>query len=119
MANESREKAHLALWPLWVEADKRLREAGLGDGRLEDNTTSVETVGGARVGTLAGRLTVYAQFEKTDGTDEEVEVISPDDMRDLSDSEVRIHWSNNAGQGTNTPPLRNFHVIARELLALF
>ena len=118
--SDSRSTAHEALRQLWEVADKRLSEPDVTERNLgRFIVREVETTLGAKTQSLAGHLSVSAEFEKPDGSDEVINVTFPEDIRDLSESEVRIDWYNDEGMGTNTPPLRDFPKIAQELLALF
>lgn len=115
----SRDPAHQAMRTLWEVVDKRLREPDVAERKIGSIVVrEVETDSGARIRSFGGRLSVSAEFEKPDGTDETLRVEFPDDIRDLSESEVRIGWSNESGSGTNTAPLRDFPKIAGEILVL-
>jgi hypothetical protein len=116
--SNTREKAHLAMRNLWEAADSRLREGGLDRNMGQTIVRALETEAGAKLRGIGGVVCVSAEFEKPDGTTEIVEVTLPEDIRDLSESEVRIDWYNEKASGTNTPPLRDFPQIAQELQSL-
>ena len=117
--SDTRETAHLSLHSLWVKADQRIREPDAIERPMGSTVARrVETELGADICLFGGQLSVSAEFDKPDGTSETVEVVFPEDIRDLSVSEVRIDWSNDSGAGINTPPLRDFPKFAHELLAL-
>lgn len=114
-----REAAHLALRNLWEVADERLRESDATERNHRGTIVrEVETERGARVCLFGGVLSVRAEFEKSDGTDETVEVWFADDIRDLSNSDIRIDWRTTSRAGTNTPPLRDVPALAKELEGL-
>jgi hypothetical protein len=121
MRTETRDKAHLALRSLWEVADTALRtsieveEETLPSGTL---MKKMETEKGATIVRLGDLLLVNATFEKHDDTQEEVRIMFPEDIRDLSESEVEIEWQNGQGSGVNTPPIKSYPEIARDLLAL-
>ncbi|GEM_PF-6596948 len=115
----TRQDAHLAIRELWEVANKRLQEPDAETKKLgETAIREVETEGGATITEMTGRLIVRAAFEKPDGTCEDIEVDMPEDIRDLSESEVWIDWSRGEAMGTYTPPIRQFPALARELQAL-
>lgn len=115
----SREVAHQSLRDLWEVVDMRLREPDAVEREAgEVNIRRVETELGATICSYAGTLMVSAEFEKPDSTVETVEVIFPEDIRDLSRSLVIVDWSNAGHSGTNTPALSEFPAIARDLISL-
>lgn len=116
--SDTREKAHLAMRNLWEAADTRLREGGLDWNRGQVAVRATETEKGAKLMKIGGIICVSAEFEKPDGTEEVIEVTLPEDIRDLSESEVRIDWYAQDRTGTNTPALREFPRIAQELQSL-
>ena len=117
--SDSRDAAHQSMRKLWEAVEKRLREPDVVERTVGNIVVrEVETDLGAKLCSYAGAVSVKAEFEKPDGTDETFEVDFAEDIRDLSESEVRIDWIKHDGAGTNTPPLRDFPGIAKELLAL-
>lgn len=115
MRLDTRVEAHGAMRKLWQQADTLRRQASQEDGSVEPYTM-IETEKGARISEMACRLVVSAEFEKPDGTTEITEVIFPEDIRDMSTTEVYTTWCNNRGRsGVNTVPLRQFPEIAREM----
>jgi hypothetical protein len=121
MRPESREKAHLALRPLWEAADIAIRTSGnTREVTLPSGQTmkSLDTENGATIVKLGDTLLVNALFEKSDGTDEDIRIRFPEDTRDLSESEVEIEWSNSEDVGVETPPLKRYPELAKDLLGL-
>lgn len=115
----SREVAHQSFRDLWEVVDRRLREQDAIERETgEVSIRRVETELGATICSYAGALMVSAEFEKPDSTIETVEVIFPEDIRDLSRSLVIVDWFNAGRSGTNTPALREFPAIARDLLSM-
>jgi hypothetical protein len=118
--SDTREQAHLAMRNLWEAANNRLQEGGLdwNSGRVAVRAT--ETEKGAKLMAIGGAVCVSAEFEKPDGTTEIIEVNLPEDIRDLSESVVRVDWYSEYKDkaGTNTPALREFPQIAQELQSL-
>ena len=120
--SKSREEAHNAFRPLWITAHTALIEAG--DLARQDTLPSgtemrsYETIGGATITKLGDILLVNADFVKPDGTEEEVRIQFPEDIRDLSEATVEIDWHNEDKSGSNTPPLRRFPELANSLLEL-
>jgi hypothetical protein len=116
---DPREAAHTAMRELWGKANSRLKEddvnvwySGGGEYRF------VETERGASISQICGMLSLSAEFEKPNGTQETIHVDFPDDIRDLSEAVVLIDWVTADRKGTNTPPLRDYPRIADELIAL-
>ncbi len=122
MMSKSREEAHNALHPLWMSAHTALldakdlaREVTLPSGK---EMKSFETHRGATITRLGDMLLVNAAFVKLDGTEEEVRIQFPEDIRDLSEAIVEIDWQNESGSGTTTPPRSRFPELTSDFLAL-
>lgn len=120
--SKSREEAHDTLRPLWMAAHSALVDAGdlAKQVTLPSGTEmkSFETPRGATITRLGDILLLNAEFIKPDGTEEEVRIQFPEDIRDLSESIVEIDWNNESGSGTSTPPRSRFPELAGNLLAL-
>lgn len=117
--SNSRQEAHSALHPLWMAAHTVLVEA---KDKAEEVTLpsgvqmrSFETPNGATIIRLGDVLFLNAEFVTPDGTEEEVRIQFPEDIRDLSEAIVEIDSSTS---GPATPPLNQFPKLASDLLAL-
>lgn len=116
--SETRQQAHLAMRRLWEAANNRLQEGGLDWNQGNIPIRATETEKGAELMAYGGTICITAEFERGDGTLEIINVDLPEDIRDLSETEVRIDWYGETRSGSNTPPLRDFPQIAQELQAL-
>ncbi len=118
--NTTRQQAHEAMRELWETADTALRRAeeALPINLDGHEMRTLETESGAEISRVDDLLFVTAEFEKPDGSEETVRVEFPEDIRDLSITQVVIDWANEGASGTNTPPLRDFSAISRQLMDL-
>ena len=114
-----RDEAHNAMHELWKAADGRLREPDATQRDFNGHTEyRVETGGGATIIRLSGYLSVSADFDKLDGTEETTTIEFPYGVSDLSETRVLTDWVKDGRSGTNTPPIRDFPHIAQEFVVL-